>query len=183
MENKALKELITRRIEKYSERVAQKPALRNQLLLKNGKACMIQNGKAIECNEVNGYIQFPGNQYVERIDQVEVTLSFLPKGKMIVTNPNQTYCRGYKKGGNAEDCMIMLYVTSEFYDWLIIDLGEKDIPVIVAVGDGELEEDSLNSSFFKACELLFCGNNRYQISGDCDSNVKNTQEDEDDEWE
>ena len=47
-------EVETSRLEKYVERLREQPQWRNQLLIKNGQATFVKNGKVHTCNKIEG---------------------------------------------------------------------------------------------------------------------------------
>ena len=84
-------EVETSRLEKYVERLREQPQWRNQLLIKNGQATFVKNGKVHTCNKIEGYVKLPDMKCVEPIQQIEMSIGFAPKMRMILWKDKKAY--------------------------------------------------------------------------------------------
>lgn len=181
--NNNLTETESRRLNNYLEKMQKKPELDNRIIIKNGEARMITFGDGEPC-KVQGYIKLPGRELVERIEQLDLFIAFLPKGRLIVRDGNNKfYFRGYKKGGNTEDFMIFVYAESETRDWLFIDLGKEEIPLFSVIEFDEMDKGGLDFQLFQICECLFLNNTQVQSQEVEYTDVEVHKEEENDEWE
>ena len=119
-------EVETSRLEKYVERLREQPQWRNQLLIKNGQATFVKNGKVHTCNKIEGYVKLPDMKCVEPIQQIEMSIGFAPKMRMILWKDKKAYFRGYRKA-NTDGCILFIHAISESYDLLIVDITDEKI--------------------------------------------------------
>lgn len=185
MENcvdKKREEIKDERIEKYIRKIDEHHKARNQIYIKDNQVKLVTNGNLVSDRwEIKGYIKFPNDEYIRPINEVDLMISLLPKKKMIVTvEKNRHYFRGYKKGGNDDGLLIMLFIKGMFNDCLLIDLGKTDSPYLCIRGDGEegYDDDELT---FNICESLLLDNAAIRLQT-IDMKEANTT-DEEDEWE
>ena len=101
-------EVETSRLEKYVERLREQPQWRNQLLIKNGQATFVKNGKVHTCNKIEGYVKLPDMKCVEPIQQIEMSIGFAPKMRMILWKDKKAYFRGYRKA-NTDGCILFIH--------------------------------------------------------------------------
>lgn len=181
--NKKLTETENRRLRNYLEKIEKRPEMNNRILINHGEARMITFGDVEPC-KVQGYIKLPGREIVERIEQLDLCIAFLPKGRLIVTDKNKNfYFREYKKGGNTEDFMILCYAESDTRDWMFIDLGKEEIPLFSVIESDEMEKGEQNFQLFQICEYLFLNNTWVQSEEMEHTEVDVHEEEENDEWE
>lgn len=170
-----MEEIHKKRLEKYAERIHDKPQSKNQLLFKEGQAVCIRNGQVFSCNKVEGYVKLPDMAHLQSLDLVNMAVFFLPKHKMIIRAEDNVYFRGFQKN-NTPDCIFLLHVAGEYYDVLVADISDN-IPALVAVDDGEYD-DIVNPISYQIMEYLM--KKEAQV---CDTVDVLVEGDDDDEWE
>ena len=170
-------EVETSRLEKYVERLREQPQWRNQLLIKNGQATFVKNGKVHTCNKIEGYVKLPDMKCVEPIQQIEMSIGFAPKMRMILWKDKIAYFRGYRKA-NTDGCILFIHAISESYDLLIVDIKD-DIPALIAIDDSEIE--NVNSITYPILEYLI--KNSIEVSENVIEEEPYGKGDFDDEWE
>lgn len=163
-----------KRLDKYLDKVQSKPKMRNQLLIKNGQAIFVRNGKSLGYYKVEGYVKLPGMERSETIDQVNMLVALLPKGQMIIKTDDQIIFRGYRDY-NTSDSFLLLHASGEDYDVLVADIAE-DIPALVAIDDSE-GDNIVNPLSYRIMEHLM----RSPVQ-ECNT-VDMVEEGDDDEWE
>ena len=170
-------EVETSRLAKYVERLREQPQWRNQLLIKNGQATFVKNGKVHTCNKIEGYVKLPDMKCVEPIQQIEMSIGFAPKMRMILWKDKKAYFRGYRKA-NTDGCILFIHAISESYDLLIVDIKD-DIPALIAIDDSEIE--NVNSITYPILEYLI--KNSIEVSENVIEEEPYGKGDFDDEWE
>lgn len=144
-------EIRNERLERYQERIEDKPRDQNQLLVNKGKAVLVIGGKHDACTRIEGYVKFPDTDYFTSIDLVDVVFCMLPKGRLIILLKDQTFFLGYKKN-NTEGCFIMVHAACECEDILIVATSDG-IPLIAR--EDPFDEDHFNEAVYRNMEYIF----------------------------
>lgn len=140
-----------KRYAKYQEMIQEHPKMKNQLVVQDGKAILVREGKSYSCEEIEGYIKFPSLATFEKAEKHNFIVCVLPKEKLIVGNEQGNYYCGYKKE-NTPHFQIVVRAKTEQEEVIIIWLHES-VPIIVAMDDGFLD-DSLILKYYKTYEYL-----------------------------
>ena len=90
IKNNNLTETESRRLNNYMEKIKKNRELDNRIIIKDGEARMVTFGRVEPC-KVQGYIKLPGRELVERIEQLDLLIAFLPKGRLIVRDGNKNF--------------------------------------------------------------------------------------------
>ena len=165
--------LLEERLIKYKNNIDSNSRLRNQIVLKSGRGVLFVEGKKYDCEKVEGFVKFPGDQYVEDIKAQNISICILPKQRLLVARNGEWYMGGYKKG-NSSDCFLVIHAVSEYDEVFIVWIAEEDGPLCIMIGDSEMEGESVGTIMMKvfqyvmfnsgAGKLEFCEKN-YQVEG------------------
>lgn len=145
--------ILEERLAKYKSYVDSNPRMRNQIIVKNGKGVMFVAGKKYQCEKVEGFIKFPGDQYVEDISTKDISICILPKKRLLVARNGEWYMGGYKKG-NSSECFLVLRAVSDCDEIFIVWIAEEDIPICIMIGDCELEKESIGTMMMKVFQYV-----------------------------
>lgn len=170
-------EVGNNRLEKYAEKVNAKPQWKNQLLIKDGQAIFVKNGKPFACKKVEGYVKLPGMLCMEPIEQQNMSIYFTPKQRVIIVKDGQAYFRGYRES-NTEGCILFVHAAGSCYDLLVVDFSDE-IPALITIDDGEM--DNTNSLIYRILEYFI--NNSTEMSDNAVIGIGMEKGDERDEWE
>lgn len=118
---------------------------------------MVLYGEREQCLVVTGYVKRPGSKWIEKIEDVDISICAVPKDRLLIHCDNQIICRGYKND-NDSDFMLLLYVKSQNRDCLICDTSEEKSPIFMAETIDDEEGVSINENLFKHFEQLLIGN-------------------------
>lgn len=167
----------TSRVDKYLERIEDKPKNRNQLLIRDGEAILVMEGVSSKCTMLEGYVKLPDEDKFHVASQMDISFFILPKGKLIVYRENQTEFLGFKNE-NSQECCLLIHAITEYDDILIISL-DNNIPLYISVDVVDGDEVNINKLVFMNVEYL--------LKKVYTSNLPLTdvveKEGEDDEWE
>ena len=172
---KKVEEVYQNRVEKYVEKIEDKPKMKNQLLVKEGKAVLILNGTAYPCTHLEGYVKLPNCEYIQIVNQMTIGFFILPKERIIITEGGNNYFLGYKSN-NSTGCLVLIHAITEVDDVLIVSFNET-LPVLILMDYSEEHETSINSSIFGNMEYLFNMTNKVDVL------VEEIDEEKDDNWE
>lgn len=160
--NKTSKEIRNTRIRNYGKKIEKKPILRNQILVHENNACMIINGDMEQC-AVKGYIKVPGSKMLERIENLNLAVSILPKEKLIILVDNESFFKGYKEE-NDDDFLLLLYAEKEEGEnCLIVDCCQENIPPYIEVGYCEEGELNFSERLFGVFESILLNESHFQL--------------------
>ncbi len=167
----------TSRVNKYLERIEDKPKNKNQLLIKDGEAILVMAGISSKCTMLEGYVKLPDEDKFYIASQMDISFFILPKGKLIVYRENQTEFLGFKNE-NSQECCLLIHAVTEYDDILIISL-DGNIPLFISIDIVDGDEVNFNRLVFMNVEYLL--KKLYASILPLTDIVE--KEDEDDEWE
>lgn len=145
--------VLERRLQKYQTCIEEKPKMRNQVLIKNGRGVLVIDGKRYECEKVEGYVKLTDDKYVEDILSQDISICILPKQRLLVGRDDKWFMGGYKKE-NSADCILCLRAVSVLDEVFIVWIAEEELPICIMLGDSEMEEDSMASIMMKIFKYM-----------------------------
>lgn len=167
--------ICRKRIEKYTERVEEKPKSKNQLLTKDGKAKLVLQGCGKECIKLEGYIKFSAKDDFMTIEQGSYNFYILPKNKMIINYDKRCAFFGYKTD-NSKNCIFVVHAVTEEEDILLVKIDD-DIPILISVDEFYDEAATVNDSVYHILTNLLKKLFQSNISL-VESDVKEIEDDE-----
>lgn len=168
----------TSRVNKYLERIGDKPKNKNQLFIKDGEAIFVLEGFSSKCSMLEGYVKLPDEDKFLIVSQMDISFFILPKGKLIVQRDNQTEFLGFKNE-NSQGCCLILHAVTEYDDILIISL-DNNIPLLISLDVVDGDEVNFNSLVFITVEYLL---KKAYASVLPLTDVIDKEEEEDDGWQ
>lgn len=170
-------EVLNERLEKYYQKIQEKPRNKNQLLVKDGRGFLVLRGEMEECKVIEGYLRLSEKDAIRPIAQENIALYILPKEKMIIRQEdNRCEFLGYKSE-NTEGCIMAIHAVTEHDDLVIVHIDDS-IPIFISLDEYYDEVDNGNARIYQVVDCLL----RKQLP-DINTNINNAKVVEEDEWE
>lgn len=134
--------LTKKRLERYMEKMENKPKLCNQILIYPGEVIVRTGGSFYRCDSIEGYIKFPEKDCFQAITLLDkpLVIALLSNYKLLIKYDDKIFCRGYKKL-NTEGLVLIMKVVLENMNGAIflVDTGKGEINPYFSLEDIDAE--------------------------------------------